>query len=191
MPLYRQEKEWAKIGLALSRATMANWLIASYRYYLAPLLKCMKQQLLTEEVLHADETTLQVLNEKDRSNTSNSYMWVYCSGIFEAKHNRLFEYQPGRKGEFAKEFLKGFNGYLIHDQYSGYNKVDDVTHCLCGAHLRRYFVEASPRGDNADPNTLAGQRILKLNQIFAIEAELNEVTATERKPQRLEQEKSS
>ena len=46
-----------------------------------------------------------------------------------------------------------------------------------------------PRGDNADSNTLAGQGMLKLNQIFAIEAELNEVTATERKTQRLEQEK--
>ena len=64
---------------------------------------------------------------------------------------RLFEYQPGRNGDYAVKFLEGFHGVLIHDQFPGYNKLDKVTHAGCWAHLRRQFVEvASTAGKNDD-----------------------------------------
>lgn len=65
MPLNRQEKEWKSIGLDLSRATMANWMIATTRDWLKPLMNRLHQLLVGEQYLHADETPLQVMNERD------------------------------------------------------------------------------------------------------------------------------
>lgn len=60
LPLYRQEKEWEDLGVELSRATLANWMIRCSRSWLIPLLEHMRKELLSREVLHADETTVQV-----------------------------------------------------------------------------------------------------------------------------------
>jgi transposase len=79
-PLYRQEQEFKRLGLNLSRQTMANWLIYSSKKYLEPIFKAMKAQLLENQVLHADETVVQVLHEPGKTPQSNSYMWrVNCS----------------------------------------------------------------------------------------------------------------
>ena len=61
----------------------------------------------------------------------------------------LYDYQPGRSGEYPKKFLEGFHGYLYTDGYAGYNQIPDITRCGCWAQLRRKFVEAMP----ADPAT--------------------------------------
>lgn len=79
VPLYRQEKEWASLGVGLSRATMSNWIVKSYRDWLAPVVGLLKQKLLEQHYLHVDETPLQVLRESGRKNTTDSYMWVYSS----------------------------------------------------------------------------------------------------------------
>lgn len=74
LPLYRQEKEWKSLGVNLSRATIANWILVASRDWLMPLIDLMHQKLLEERYLHADETTIQVMNEEGRKNTTNSYM---------------------------------------------------------------------------------------------------------------------
>lgn len=79
IPLYRQEKEWEALGLKLSRATMSNWLLAVFRDWLSHVVGRLKQELLKQDYLHIDETHVQVLKEPGRKNTSDSYMWVYCS----------------------------------------------------------------------------------------------------------------
>lgn len=104
LPLYRQENEWKQLGLNLSRATMANWIIAASRDWLMPIVNLMHKKLLEERYLHADETTVQVLHEKGRSNTTDSYMWVYSTGQYCKHPIRIFEYQPGRSGSYPQEF---------------------------------------------------------------------------------------
>ena len=64
LPLARQEKIWAREGISLSRATMANWVIQCSEVWLKPLYRHMKQELLTHSVIHADETVVQSLNPK-------------------------------------------------------------------------------------------------------------------------------
>ena len=98
MPLYRQEQEWKSIGIALSRATLANWVIRSAEDWLMPLVDCMHAELLKQPVIHADETPVQVLNEKGRKNKTKSYMWVYTNGEFvqDGRQIRIYEYHPGR-----------------------------------------------------------------------------------------------
>ena len=146
LPLARQEKIWAREGISLSRATMANWIIQCSQSWLKPLYKHMKQELLTHSVIHADETVVQVLKEDGKPATSESRMWLYASAALLRRQVRIFEYQPDRSGKRPESFLKGFEGALVTDGYTGYNQVAKVTHCGCWAHARRKWREAMPEG---------------------------------------------
>ena len=102
--------------------------------------------MLEDTVIHADETTVQVLKENGKAAASASRMWVYASWEGSKKPIRIFEYQPDRSGKRPANFLKGFTGYLVTDGYAGYNQVANVTHCGCWAHARRKWREAMPDG---------------------------------------------
>ena len=102
---------------------MANWVIQCTQSWLKPLYKHMKQQLLTQSVIHADETVVQVLKEGNKPATSESRMWLYASGEYCKQHIHIFEYQPDRSGKRPESFLKGFTGCLITDGYA------DITRC--------------------------------------------------------------
>ena len=155
LPLARQEKIWAREGISLSRATMANWIIQCSQSWLKPLYKHMKQELLTHSVIHADETVVQVLKEDGKPATSESRMWLYASAALLRHQVRIFEYQPDRSGKRPESFLKGFEGALVTDGYTGYNQVAKVTHCGCWAHARRKWREAMPEGATAKTSKAA------------------------------------
>ena len=155
LPLARQEKIWAREGISLSRATMANWIIQCSQSWLKPLYKHMKQELLTHSVIHADETVVQVLKEDGKPATSESRMWLYASAALLRRQVRIFEYQPDRSGKRPESFLKGFEGALVTDGYTGYNQVAKVTHCGCWAHARRKWREAMPEGATAKTSKAA------------------------------------
>ena len=146
LPLARQEKIWAREGISLSRATMANWVIQCSQSWLKPLYKHMKQELLTHSVIHADEAAVQVLKEDGKPATSESRMWLYAGAALIRRQVRLFEYQPDRSGKRPEAFLKGFTGALVTDGYQGYTLLTKVTHCGCWAHARRKWREAMPEG---------------------------------------------
>ena len=168
LPLARQEKIWAREGVSLSRATMANWVIQCSEVWLKPLYRHMKQELLTHSVIHADETVLQILKEDGKPATSESRMWLYASAALLRHQVRLFEYQPDRSGKRPESFLKGFEGALVTDGYAGYNQVQKVTHCGCWAHARRKWREAMPDGATVKTSKAAiGFRYC--NQLFAEE----------------------
>lgn len=189
MPLYRQEKEWQMLDVKLSRATMANWLIAATRDWLIPIVDLMHTKLLAHSYLHVDETVIQVMKENNRKNTTNSYMWVYGSVKTSSQPIRIFEYQPGRSGSYPQAFLKGYNGFIHTDAYSGYNKLPNVTRCMCWAHLRRKFVDALPKDIAGAKKTIPTQGIEFCNKLFAIEKELEALNSDQRMLERLKQEK--
>lgn len=145
-PFYRQQTDWNSREIPFSRATMARWCIRCSLEYLQPVYEHLHRYLLQAMYLHADEAPCQVLKEEGKKATSRSYMWIYLTGRTEERQIVLYEYQPGRKGEYPKEFLEGFSGYLHCDGYSGYNKVESVTLVCCLAHARRKFFEAIPSG---------------------------------------------
>ena len=189
LPLYRQEREWASLGVKLTRATMSNWIMVASRNWLKPLTNLMHQKLIGEKYIHADETPVQVLMEPGRKNTSKSYMWLYSTYSGSQTPIRLFDYRPSRSGDCPQNFLKGFKGYLHTDCYKGYNKVPGITRCLCWTHLRRYFVEALPKDINSPEATLPARGIDFCNKLFAEEKLIKELTPDERKIKRLETEK--
>jgi transposase len=187
MPLNRQEKDWANQGVELSRATLANWIIRPSHDWLEPLYSAMKEYLISESVIHADETVVQVLKEDGKKPSSESRMWVYSSGRSKTPVV-LFEYQPTRSGQHAKRYLEGFKGFLQTDGYSGYNAVPDVIHCGCWAHLRRKFEEALPKGSNLE-GSKAAIGLDYCNQLFELERDWTEFSAEERYTKRLEKSK--
>lgn len=190
VPLYRQEEIWKSLGVSFSRTTMANWVIRCAEDWLAPLWDALRKELLKREVLHADETVVQVLKEDGKTAQSKSYMWVYRTGNDGLPPIVLFEYQPGRSGEYPKRFLEGFRWYLHTDGYAGYNQVPGITRCGCWAHLRRKFVEAIPDA-KANPLGLTTPAEIGRNycdQLFHAEKILSALPAEERQQKRLEVE---
>jgi transposase len=143
LPLYRQTNMLQRIGMELSRSTLSQWMI-KLGVLIQPLINLLRDHLLASGYIQMDETTVQVLNEKDRPATSKSYMWVQRS--FSPRGNIiLFDYDPTRKQEVPKRLLEGFSGYLQTDGYAGYNLVgsqDTVILFACWAHARRKFDEA-------------------------------------------------
>jgi transposase len=189
-PLYRQEQQFARMGLTLSRQTLANWMIYGAKNWLALLTGRMKEYLLMQDVLHADETTLQVLREPGKSAETQSYLWLYRTGR-TGPPIVLYDYRPTRAGEHPRNYLNGFRGYLHVDGYPGYHKVKDVTLVGCWAHARRKFDEAlkalPPASDKAGTTTQQGLRFC--NALFAIERELKETAPKERHTIRMERSK--
>lgn len=190
IPLYRQEKDWEQMGIALSRATMANWVIRSTQEHFEPVIKHMQKELLKREVIHCDETPVQVLKEEGKKPQTKSYMWLYRTGNDGKAPIILYDYQPSRSGDNAASYLKDFKGYVHSDGYSGYNKLDGITKCGCWAHLRRKFVEAIPDKKAVDaPLTSAEIGRDFCNQLFKVEESLKDLTPKERFCKRLELEK--
>ena len=145
MPLYRQEQQLARLGIELSRQTLANWMLHGSNRWLTHLYDRMHHHLLKQDILHADETKLQVLREPGRAAETNSYMWLYRTGRI-GPPIILYEYQMTRAGEHPRKFLAGFKGYLLVDGYAGYNKVQNVTLVGCWAHYPRCMII---QGDSA------------------------------------------
>ena len=190
-PLYRQEQELNRRGVHLSRQTMSNWILKATEDYLAPVYEQMHKELLTRDVLHADETTLQVLHEPGKKPQSDSYMWLYRTGGDTDRPIVLYEYQPSRGAKHPKEFLNGYKGYLHTDGYAGYHDLGEkITVVGCWAHARRKFDEAVkslPKGKAKGSS--ASQGLTYCNLLFGIEQEIAGKTVEERYKERLKQAK--
>ncbi|UNO50704.1 IS66 family transposase [Alicyclobacillus acidoterrestris] len=188
MPLYRQEQQFTRQGLAISRQTMANWVVAGATRWLSPIFERLHEELLTQRYLHADETTLQVLHEPGRAADSKSYMWLYRSGR-DGPPIVLYDYQETRSKEHPKKFLQGFKGYLHVDGYPGYHDLENATLVGCWSHARRGFNDALqtlPAAEQKKPST-ARSGLQYCNELFKIERGLKNATAEERRAGREKQ----
>ena len=184
LPLYRQENQFSRLGIDLPRATMANWMI-QVADRCQPLIPLLRQEIRSGPLINADETTLQVLNEPGRKNTTKSYAWIFRGGA-EENPAVIFEYHPTRAGKVARDFLGNYKGYVQSDGFSGYNaleEIDGITLCGCWAHARRKFVDvvkadkSSKKSGKMRSSDIALRYIKKL---YAIEKEAKKMTAEER-----------
>lgn len=83
---------------------MSNWLLVVYRDWLVHIVHRLKLELLKQRYLHIDETHVQVLKEPGRKNTSDSYMWVYCSIRDAVNPIRYFSTSRDEAGNIRKRF---------------------------------------------------------------------------------------
>lgn len=183
VPLYRQEQHYARLGIELSRGVLSNWMIKGSQW-LELIYESLKRKLLEQEILHADETTIQVLKEPGRAAESKSYMWLYRSGCV-GPPIVLFDYQPSRSAENPREFLKGFEGYLHVDGYAGYHNVPGANLAGCWAHFRRKFDEAlKGLPSKKRSGSRAQEGLQRIDRLFAIERRLKNCTPEQRLEQR-------
>jgi len=180
LPLYRQEKEWLNYGLSVSRKTLANWIIRSAQEWLAPIYERLRQSLIKESVIHADETPFQVLNRSDgKPATSDARIWLFQT-LEKAAHPIIFYHASlTRERQNITDILTdSYQGYCHCDGYSAYQNISGLTVVACWAHVRRKFHEAG--GDQGK----AALGVAYCNQLFAIEKKLEKLTDLERKKQR-------
>ncbi|SEJ45422.1 IS66 C-terminal element, partial [Azotobacter beijerinckii] len=164
----------------IPRQTLARWVIQCGEH-LQPLLNLMRDRLLESPVVHCDETRVQVLKEPDRDPTSQSWMWVQTGGPPD-KPVILFDYSTSRAQEVPSRLLEGYRGYLMTDDYAGYNALaaqPGVERLGCWAHARRKFIEAQkvqPKG-----KTGRADIALKLiNTLYGIERDLKDASDEQR-----------
>jgi len=185
LPLYRQEQEFRRMGIDLSRQTFANWMVIAAERWLTPLYERMHEELVKREILHADETSFQVLQEPGRDAQQESYLWLYRTGR-DGPPIVLFEYQPTRSGQHPRDFLSGFTGYLHVDGYAGYEKLPGVVLVGCWAHARRKFDEAlTALPASARVGSLAQTGLDYCNQLFRVERYIKDGGPEERMAVRL------
>ena len=144
LPLNRQEEEFKRQDIMISRQTMANWCMFVATRWLMPIIMLLYGVLRTALNIQADETTTQVINEPGRKATTKSYMWVYLTGKYEERQVVLFEYTETRAGKHPQKYLEGFDKNLNADGYQGYYALEDkgVKLAGCWSHMRRKFIDA-------------------------------------------------
>ena len=168
LPLYRQEGMFQRLGLDVSRNTLARWM-GQLGELAEPLIRHMRAELVRGGLIHMDETTVQVNTEPGRTASSPSYMWVQRGGPPDAAIV-LFDYEASRSGAVPRRLLEGYDGALLTDGYEGYAQVvrdNGITHAGCWAHARRKFVEArkaQPKGKKGKADW-AVNHIAKLYQV--------------------------
>lgn len=177
LPLYRQQKIFGRLGIELSRATMANWVVKAAQQC-QPLIDLLQEEIRSGPLINVDETPYQVLNEPGRSNTSKSYMWVFKGGR-ENRPALLYQYHRTRSGEAALDFLGDYQGYVQSDAFSGYERLSEkkgITHVGCWAHARRNFVDVvkvkkKNRSGRIQPKSLADEALTFIGHLYQIEKE--------------------
>lgn len=171
IPLYRQEQDFLQMSAPISRTSMAHWIITAGQEYMQPVYDYFRRELLKRRFLMMDETPIQVLKEEGRSAQSKSYFWLIRTGEDGLNPIILYNYTSTRAGENAKKFLDGIEPgfYLMADGYQGYNKVKETKRCCCWAHIRRYLLEAIPKGQEKDYSNPAVQGVLYCNKLFEYE----------------------
>ena len=148
LPLERQSKTFKTNGINLNTNTMANWVIKSTDDYLSLVYDKLHELIYDSKVIHADETPAKVMRIDDKKivGGKKTYMWVYRNRPTKTSHPIvLYDWQPSRKADHPREFLKNYSGAVVTDGYQVYHKLDaeraDLNVAGCWIHARRPYAE--------------------------------------------------
>jgi transposase len=190
LPLYRLEQIAARDGVILSRSTLADW-VGRIGVALQPLADRLAWQLRQRPSLHADETPVPQL-DPGSGKTKKAYLWAYRSNDLQSGPKIIvFDYQAGRGGRYAQQFLGDWHGHLLVDDYGGYKALFATARahpqsqhwlepCIelgCMAHARRKFFDLF----QASQSPIAQEALCRIAKLYAVEAEACEVSTNERK----------
>lgn len=147
LPLYRQSRQFERLGLSLGTGTLAQWVNTIGGEKVVPLINLLHEEQLRESLILCDESTLQVL-KSDKSPTSDHYMVVRAAGP-PGRRIILFNYIPSRTLAAMKELFIGpdgpYQGRLLTDGLEIYDLLSEqmnLLHFTCNAHCRRYYTDA-------------------------------------------------
>lgn len=184
LPLYRQEKIFGRAGLAIARSTLAQW-VGQTGVQLQPLVDALREAVLGQRVIHADETPVQMLTPGEKK-THRAYVWAYSTTPFADLKAVVYDFSPSRAGEHARNFLGQWNGKLVCDDFAGYKASFEqgVTEIGCMAHARRKFFELHA----TNKSQLAEQALRYIQLLYEIEHEVRDLKPDLRR--RIRQEKA-
>jgi len=174
LPAYRQEEIYARSGARIPRSSIAAW-IGIGGVWLQPLADAIRSALLGQPVLHADETPVAEL-KPSAGKTHRADVWVYRSACQPLV---VYDYRGSRAGEHAREFLRGWSGTLVVDDFSGYKALfagGAIREAGCWAHARRKFFEAHKLTGSA----LAAQALERMGELYRIEQDIRDLDPDER-----------
>ena len=195
LPLYRLEQIAARDGVILSRSTLADW-VGRIGVALAPLVDRLVWHLRQRSSLHADETPVPQL-DPGNGKTKKAYLWAYRSNDLQPGTKIIvFDYQAGRSGRYAQQFLGDWHGYLLVDDYGGYKALfaaarahpdtqrllEPCIELACLAHARRKFFDLF----QASQSPIAQEALNRIAQLYAVEAEARDFSPEGRKQLRAE-----
>ena len=177
VPLYRQEKFYQNNGLDISRINLSNWVLST-KQYLKPLFDLMHRDVLQNDIVLMDETTLNVLE----SEKSQNYVWILRTSKFDIP-TILYFYKESREHHNANDILTGFKGHFIQsDGYEAYQKIDGVTDVCCWEHAKRRFTNILKVTDKNNTykimNSYCNTAIDYINKLYKIEKELRKSKAS-------------
>lgn len=192
-PLYRLEKYFKIKGIAVSRQDMDNWLFAAADL-LIPVYDRLVFWFKQSNVGHADETPTLCLHTKEKGGKKKKcYTWVYRSGRFEEHQVVIYKFFPGRKQEYYKEFIKGYQGYLITDGLQVYHDNDDLPDVIivgCWQHAQVKFKDAAKFGDVVSGAASYAVEALKMfKEFFDVEKRIKDMEEKQRLAERLKYSK--
>ena len=178
LPLYRQSQILARSGINIHRATLADW-VGVAAFHLRPVVDRLAEHLKGSTKLFMDETTAPVL-DPGRGRTKTGYLWALARD--DRRWNGadppgvVYFYAPGRGGENAETFLKGFDGILQLDGYTGYNRLtrpsrkggDPIRVAHCWAHARRKLKEVFDR----DGSEIAAEGLHRIAEFYGVAADI-------------------
>nr|WP_245622793.1 IS66 family transposase [Lysinibacillus contaminans] len=177
LPLYRQVKEWAHTGLITNDKNLSNWVICAAEEWLLPIYDEIKNVLSVKTLLHMDETVAQVLNRSDGKRAqSNAYNWIFRTVPTEGPVIILFEHALTRSRTVLEKYLVNFEGTIICDGYSAYDKLPNITFANCWAHVRRYWLKVDSKNGRIG--------LAYCNQLYALEQKFKGLSPKKRQNMR-------
>ena len=182
-PLYRQSGIFERAGLAIPDSTLAQW-VGRCGVQLQPLVDALREVLLRETVLHADETPVAML-KPGNGKTHRAYLWSYCSTSMSAMQAVVFDFAETRSGEHARDFLSDWRGTLVCDDFGGYKALfrQGITEAGCMVHARRKFHELWANHQSQ----IAGEALQLFGVLYDIERQAQELDADGRRQLRQQQ----
>jgi transposase len=186
LPLYRQSDIYARQGIEIDRQTMADWM-GHAAWWFAPLAELIGVHVMASPAIHSDDTPIQVL-APGLGRTQTARLWDYVVDERPWAGPRApaayYRYSPDRKGERPRDHLAGYEGFLHADAYGGYDTLfqshgafpPKITHVACMAHARRYYFDVY----DATKSPIAEEALRRIQELYAIEAEINGKPATVR-----------
>jgi transposase len=185
LPLYRQERIFGRAGLAIPQSTLGAWVgVCGVR--LQPLVDALHHELLRHEVLHADETPVQML-APGKGKTHRAYLWAYSTTQFSDLKAVVYDFADSRAGQHARAFLGEWRGKLVCDDYSAYKAgfALGITEIGCAAHARRKFFELHAN----HKSQIAEQALKYFGALYEVERDVADVKAERRRAVRQERAK--
>ncbi len=192
LPLTRQSAIYAREGVELDVSTLADW-VGAAAASLMPLVELIRIHVFAAVRLHGDDTTVPVL-AKERTKIGRLWAYVRDDRPFAGPDPpavALF-YSPDRGGGYPEQHLATFQGLLQADAYAGFDRLYEpkrkpgpILEAACWAHARRKLFEIAA----VSKAPIATEAVRRIDELFAIEREINGQPAEQRLAVRAERSK--